>query len=331
MKKKRLAFVALAVACLLLGLFLPIFPWSARCRHSLKRLVTKAEIRWAKWHGHEPQLLSIAGALDRPGVEVQAIDSRSGWAALTDNEGRFRLPGVLWYPGASYDLVISDNEQTGGVVHIVASQTFPEGGVLDVGHLDLSQSHEANLESLPGINATTYEEFDEANRPYYQQLYDELVAGKSSDEEKISAINDHVATKLNYDETRWELGSPRRILEHGSQYCGHLSAAMATLLAIGHYRIRTVNVSDDETPPGTHVVVEVFYDGQWHLYDPTFGVVYRTKAGKVASYEEVHLDTSLIVADLFRRFPPDAQRQWAESMRRIYRTGFHHFYRFHIS
>ena len=29
----------------------------------------------------------------------------------------------------------------------------------------------------------------------------------------------------------WDLGSPKRVLEKGSQYCGHLSEAMATVLS----------------------------------------------------------------------------------------------------
>ena len=99
--------------------------------------------------------------------------------------------------------------------------------------------------------------------------------------------------------------SPRRILETGSQYCGHLSAAMATLLASGHYPVREIHLSNGQNPPSTHAVVEVFYGGAWHLYDPTYGTVYRNGNGEVASYKELRLDPSLIKAELFQRFDPD--------------------------
>ena len=63
--------------------------------------------------------------------------------------------------------------------------------------------------------------------------------------------------------------------------------AMETLIAIGGYRTRWVNVIDGKKPLGTHAVVEVFYDEGWHLYDPTFGVKFQRKDGQVASYRAV--------------------------------------------
>jgi len=161
---------------------------------------------------------------------------------------------------------------------------------------------------------------------YYKALFDKLTAGKLTDEEKIGAINDYVAHKLNYEETQWDLGTPRRVLERGSQYCGHLSAAMETLLAVGGYRTRAVNVTDGKIPPGTHVVVEVFYDGGWHLFDPTFGVKFQNKDGHVASYKDVRLDTSLIPGDLFARFDADSRRDLVRLLPGAYATGYHHYY-----
>ena len=179
-----------------------------------------------------------------------------------------------------------------------------------------------------GVNSITLEEFDSENSDYYKDLFDKLTAGMQSDAEKIGAINDYVARKLNYDETQWELGSPRRVLERGSQYCGHLSAAMETLLTLGGYRTRAVNVTDGKNPPGTHVVVEVFYDGGWHLYDPTFGARFPNKDGQIASYKEVRLDTSLITETLFAKFDADFRRHLMELLPGAYETGYHHFYRF---
>lgn len=321
---KRWAVALLCLALFVLVLFFPGSPWAGRVRHSLKRITVKAEMKLARWQGHEPRLVSIAGQLNAPGLQVQALDSRSGWATLTGRDGRFVLPDVMWYPGASYELVISSDETTAKLIKVRAPETFPESGVFSVGELDSDRAAQVEISSLIGINAGTLEDFDSANSGYYQDLFDKLTAGKQSDEEKIGSINDYVASKLNYDER--EFGSPRRVLERGSQYCGQLSAAMQTLLVIGGYRTRAINVIDAKAPPGTHVVVEVFYDGGWHLYDPTFGVKFQNRDGQVASYKQVRLDTSVITEDLFAKFDSDVRRYLMGFLPGLYETGYHHFY-----
>jgi hypothetical protein len=106
---KRLAASTLFLSLLVLVLFFPGSPWVGHTRHTLKRTTTKAEMKLARWRGYEPRLVSIAGQLNAPGLEVQALDSRSGWATLTGRDGRFVLPEVMWYPGADYELVITRN------------------------------------------------------------------------------------------------------------------------------------------------------------------------------------------------------------------------------
>jgi len=238
------------------------------------------------------------------------------------------LPDVIWYPGASYELVISSDESTGRLLKVRAPETFPEGGIFSVGELDVDRGAQVEIASLIGVNSITREDFDSANTDYYKALFDELAAGKQSDEEKVNAISEYVACKLNYNETQREIGSPRRVLEGGSEYCGHLSIAMETLIASGGYRTRWVNVIDGKKPLGTHAVVEVFYGGGWHLYDPTFGVKFQRKDGQVASYRDVRLDTSLITENLFAKFDPDFRRHLMEVLPGAYETGYHHFYYF---
>ena len=321
---------AVPLVCLSLFVFILFFPgspWAARIHHTLKRTTVKAEMKLAKWRGHEPRLVSIAGQLNGPGVQIQALDSRSGWATLTGRDGRFVLPDVMWYPGASYELVISNDDSTGTLIKVRAPETYPESGVFSVGELAAGRGAQVEIASLIGVNSITREDLDVNNREYYKDLFDKLTAGKQSDDEKIGAINDFVASKLNYDETQWDLGSPRRVLDRGSQYCGHLSEAMETLLAIGGYRTRAVHMSDGKNPPGTHAVVEVFYGGGWHLYDPTFGIKFN-KDRDIASYRDVRLDTSVISEDLFQKFRPKVRRQFMALLPGIYETGYHHFYYF---
>jgi hypothetical protein len=325
---KRPALVILAVTLVLVLLFLPGLPWSARGRHSLKRAVIKARMKLASWRGVEPRLMSISGRINEPGARVQVLDSRSGWASLSDGEGNFLLRDVMWYPNAEYDLVISKEESAATMTTVRAPSAFPDNGTFDAGAMDINHGSPVDIDSVIGNNSITKEDFDVKNTPYYEDLYTTLTSGKQSDQEKIVAINDYVRSKLNYNETQFELGSPRRVLERGSQFCGHLTSAMRTLLAAGGYRARGVNIIDDNDPPGTHAIVEVFYDGGWHLYDPTYGVRFIRKDGEAASYRDVRLDASLISDDLFVKLEAKTRSQVLALLRGCYRTGCYHLYDF---
>lgn len=325
---KRAAIASLAVLLVPLVIFLPGAPWSARTRHTLKKAITKTQIRLARWRGRNPRLASLAGRVNSPGMQIEALDSGSGFAGLSDNQGNFVLPDEMWYPGASFELVITDGTSTGRLIEVTAPQQLPESGEFNIGELDPGRGAAVNLVPLLGLNSITLEDFDSTNRQYYKELYDRLTDGKQSDEEKVDALNTYVASKLNYNETRWELGSPRRVLETGSEYCGHLATAMNTLLAAGGYASRAVHMIDDKRPPGSHAVVEVFYDGSWHLYDPTYGVKFRKKNGDIASYMDVRLDTTLIKEDLLARFTAKVRRKVMMLLPAVYGTGYHHYFYF---
>jgi hypothetical protein len=324
----RRGFKRLLVPLLLLSafaMFLPGTPWSDRVRHTLKKATFNTEMRLAKWRGVEPRLISISGQLDRPGIEVQALDSRSGWAAMSGPDGSFVLPDVMWYPGSSYDLVFCSGAGTCELLGIRAPQAFPDNGIFSIGNPDPERGRRVDIASMLGANAATTEKVDKANLDYYNDLFAKLTAGKESDDEKVGAIHEFVSSKLNYNETQWELGSARRVLEQGSQYCGHLSSAMETLLTVGGYQARAVHMSDGNTPPGTHAVVEVFYGGDWHLYDPTFGVKF-VKEGKVASYRDLRLNPSMVSEELLQRFDPKSRRLFAALLTGVYSSGYHHYY-----
>lgn len=325
---KRTSIVVIAVAITLLVVFFPGAPWSARNRHTLKRAIAKTEIRLARWRGQNPRLASIAGRVNAPGLKIEALDSRSGFAALSDNESNFVLPVEMWYPGASYELVITDNESVGKLIDVRGPSELPESGRFDVGELDLTHAAPVALQSLIGLNSITVEDFDSKNRDYYKGLFDQLTAGKHSDEEKVEAINDYVATKRNYEETQRELGSPRRVLERGSQFCGHLSVAMETVLSVGGYRSRAVHMINAGQPLASHAVVEVFYDGRWHLYDPTYGLTFRKSDGQLANYNDLRLDISLISEKALAKLTEDVSRDLMTLLPALYGTGYHHFFYF---
>jgi hypothetical protein len=313
----------MGVAALLFLSFSPL-PISRRLRHQAKKTITRAEIQVSKWRGNPPRLASVAGQLEVAGAQVQAIDSRSGWAALSDPDGRFTLPDVLWYPGASYDLLVSNDYDNGTFASVSTSSTLPPDGVFQAGKL-IPIGKPVSLIGQPGVNSYNRETYDSKNKDYYVNLYETLTAGKESDEQKVDAVNEFIGTKLNYDETGRELGSARRVIERGSQWCGHLAIAMATLTVTG-YRTRILQLMDVDNPPHTHVVVEAFYGGDWHLYDPTFGVRFLDENGQVASYKKLRLNPGLVSEDAYANYrqlyPKADSLSW---MPGLYSSGYHHF------
>lgn len=311
--------------CLAFVLLLLGHPWSLSLNHKLNKIIVKTEITLNRWRGNEPRLASIVGELDMPGARVLALDSRSGWATFCDLQGKFNLPDVLWYPDATYELVVSTDETTGKLIKVSSPSVFPPGGEINAGRVILSDGLNVDFRHLPGDNSQSYEGFDIENRDYYRKVFDELTDGETCDAERVGAVNDYVATRLNYNSTQWELGSPRRILEHGSQYCGHLSSTMATILAVA-FPVRIIHLKDGSVPPKTHAVVEVFYERSWHLYDPTFGVKFENRDGKIASYKELMLSPELISLDSFSAFRKKYPRVPLDALAGIYGSGHHHFY-----
>ena len=320
LKKRPILLTSLAAAALMIPLL-----FSTRITHKIRKLVHRALVQASALRGTPPRLLTLTGKTSLPGAQVQALDSLSGWATLCDREGRFRLPDVLWYAGASYELVVTADDRLGKQVKVSAPAIWPQDGVFDVGEFDLATADEVDMVELAGVNSETFEGYDFQNRDYYRRLFDELTTGLKTDEERVAAINRYVATRLNYRETQWELGSPRRIIEHGSQYCGHLGAAMESIAAVG-YKIRGIHLSDRAQPPHTHAVVEVFYRGAWHLYDPTFGIHFHDRSGNVASYRALRLDPQIITPEVFADFKQKYPKIELEWMKDTYDSGYHHFY-----
>lgn len=317
----RLLFSLLFVAMVI---FL-LLPWSTRFRHGLQRVIAKAEMKQREWRGYQTCLVSLKGDTRVPGAQVQILDSASGWAALCDSKGHFVIPDVVWQAGVSYDLLVTCDEQSGKIIDLNIPLTLPSTKVIDVGTIDVESGEKVNLDRLPGANFLTLEAYDLQNREYYRDLYLKLTLGKTNDQEKLEAINQYVAEKLNYKETNPVPGSPRRILERGSQFCGHLSAAMAAITIVG-YTTRIIDIRDEKNPPATHVVVEVFYKGKWHLYDPTFGVSFKNENNEVVGYKELRLNPELLAQESFSAFHKKYPEIGLDWMRAVYASGYHHIY-----
>jgi ASC-1-like (ASCH) protein len=318
---------ALIVSLVLLVLFLPLFPWSARSHRSLNRMMAKARIQLSRWQGHDPGLAAIRGKVNIAGAHIEAIDSASGWAAIADAEGRFTLPDVMWYPGASFDLIVSSDQDSHARLRITAPDKL-EGRAFDVGRLEVEKGEPVALSELMGVNSISYRDYDSANAAYYRDLFDRMTEGKNSDEEKLEALNRFISTKLNYGVKERDHASPRATIERGSKYCGPLALAFATVVKAGGYRVRVIDIVDNLKDVNSHQLVEVHYAEGWHLYDPTYGAIFRNRDGRVASYREIRLDASLIKRESFNSLDPQSLDKLFKWLPAAYGSGFHHYYCF---
>ena len=116
---KRVVGGFIAAALLMTAIFAPGTPWSARWRRTVRRFLMRAELRMAALRGQQPRQVSITGKLIGHGAQVEAlkgariaaVESTSGYAALSDVDGTFVLPHLMWYPGASYNLSVNAEDR----------------------------------------------------------------------------------------------------------------------------------------------------------------------------------------------------------------------------
>jgi len=327
---KRAGAISAGILCLLAIAFAPRLPWSARLQKNVSRLKLKAMAQLSRWQGSDPRIVTITGRLAGYGAQVEALrgarviaaESMSGYSAMSDTEGRFSLPHLTWFPGASYNLVVVADAYHLRQLKLVSPSTCPSSGIIDFGELRFEEGDEVNQRPTD-VRPMKY---DIENAEYYTGMFMRLTSGTPPDEVAMDAICKYVASNLNYEETTREFHSPREILECGSCYCSNLALAMAAITAAGNYPTRTVHLSDSPEHQYTHVVVEVYYGDHWHLYDPTYGVFFRNRNGEIASYRELRLDPGLVTLASFTTLNRDIAEGVLAWMPKTYGTGFHQIY-----
>jgi Transglutaminase-like superfamily len=327
---KRAIAVSVGAFCLLALTFAPRLPWSARLHKNIGRLKVKAMAQLSRWQGGDPRIVTITGRLAGYGAQVEvlrgarviAAESVSGYSAMSDTNGRFTLPHLTWFPGASYNLLVVADAYHSGRLKLVSPATCPSNGIIDFGELRFEEGDGVNQKPMY-VRPMKY---DIENAEYYNGMFTRLTSGQPSDEGAIDAICKYVASKLNYEETTRDFHSPREVLERGSCYCSNLALAMAAITAAGNYPTRTVHLSDSPEHKYTHVVVEVYYGDHWHLYDPTYGVFFRNRNEEIASYKELRLDPGLVTLASFTTLKRDTAESILTWMPETYGTGFHQIY-----
>ena len=327
---KRAIAVSVGALCLLALAFAPRLPWSARLEKNIIRLKVKAMAQLSRCQGGDPRIVTITGRLAGYGAQVEALrgarviaaESMSGYSAMSDTNGRFSLPHLTWFPGASYNLLVVADAYHSRRLKLVSPSACPSNGIIDFGELRFEEGDEVNQKSMY-VRPMKY---DIANAEYYSGMFTRMTSGQPTDEGAIDAICKYVASKLNYEETTRDFHSPREVLERGSCYCSNLALAMAAITAAGNYPTRTVHLSDSPEHKYTHVVVEVYYGDHWHLYDPTYGVFFRNRNEEIASHKELRLDPGLVTLASFTTLKRDTAESVLSWMPETYGTGFHQIY-----
>jgi hypothetical protein len=234
-RKRRLAACGVVILTVTL-LMLPGLPWSGRIRYAIKRLTARIETRIAYWRGQHPRTVSLSGRLSGSGAFVEAVrgarvaalESDSGYAAMSDAEGRFVLPHLTWYPDATFTLFINVNHYDARVTRVRVPSTSPEDGVIDLGSLSLDLAAETDPAEAP----QRYLRYDRQNRDYYIELFHRLTATKKTDHSKLEAITSYVSTRHNPEQRALSFRSSHRhagIQAHSCRRGSLLRIRMASL------------------------------------------------------------------------------------------------------
>ena len=107
-----------------------------------------------------------------------------------------------------------------------------------------------------------------------------------------------------------DLRTPRTIVEHPAYFradCGSKARLLAALAGRAGLKARELRLCDS-THITRHVVCEVWLGGRWAVFDPTIGLDFRRRDGRLATAAELR-DRALLAANAARapRYDP---RRW---------------------
>lgn len=157
-----------------------------------------------------------------------------------------------------------------------------------------------------------WERFDPtlpAQLPTYtalSQRLDEKLTAATTDADRLRAIYDLVIARFTHDEAQHTLASnwilyaagfihptfhhiwsPQRLVSHGScLLCDQASYLMLDLARAHGYKARQIGLQG-------HVVMEAWYQGDWHLYDADLEIIPTDSTGEVLSLDELAASNEL--------------------------------------
>ena len=236
-------------------------------------------------------VVALAGNLPSAFVKVSLPSSASGWTCFTNAEGRFVIRDAGLHEGDTVSLLVENGASERREV-VVRVPSGDDTGSADIGAVDASamsvvddEMRRFNDRSVP---------FDRANLEWYRGVAAAVTAGLPTDHDRVNALHAFIARRYTRPSDNGQTDTPRRTIEAGTLFSGPLPLALATLTQAAGYETRLVEVSAPRPVDIEHTVVEVFYDGRWHLFDPAFGVVAVNDLGEIANLEDLVRHPSLI-------------------------------------
>jgi hypothetical protein len=134
------------------------------------------------------------------------------------------------------------------------------------------------------------------NNRVFQDMEDVLkhidgMADEYPNEEKVRKawrfVRDHVKYNIPVSHNNW-IHDPLLILNSiGFGQCSDLSSVLAYIWKYMGYEVRVWVIEN-------HVMPEVKFNGSWELYDPSYGVYYKDENGRIAGFEEISENPSLV-------------------------------------
>lgn len=126
-----------------------------------------------------------------------------------------------------------------------------------------------------------------------QEIVEQIRTGlfEFSEESDIRKAWKFVHNNLNYNipltDAAWQHQPTVIFNSLGFGQCDDLASALAYIWKQMGYEVRIWNLSG-------HVVPEVFADGKWQMYDPSYEVFYFNEKGEVAGCEELYANPDLV-------------------------------------
>lgn len=121
---------------------------------------------------------------------------------------------------------------------------------------------------------------------------EEICTEKKSDEERSIAICQWIAENISNRTYEFEKNGVKN--EPFSWYavrsglCSARSYICVEMAEIMNMEAHIMNLYDFPTTQDGHTCVEIYYDEEWHFFDPTSGGYFRNKDGKIMSLDEMH-------------------------------------------
>ncbi|MGE5775802.1 MAG: transglutaminase-like domain-containing protein [Chloroflexota bacterium] len=124
-------------------------------------------------------------------------------------------------------------------------------------------------------------------RSILDTIFPDGTAGLTEEQISIEILR-YVSTTLRLESNS---GTATKILKDGHAICGGMSISFQTLVRTAGLPARYIGIFG-VVNQGSHALAEVYYDGQWHLFDPTYGMFFYSKpdydhTGHIASLTEV--------------------------------------------